>query len=66
MLSTARTGDIRWLSWSRHCATSRKVAGLFSDGVIRIFHRLSLSATLWPWDRLSLLQKWVPKVYFGE
>jgi len=28
----------RWLSWLRHCATSRKVAGSIPDGVIRIFH----------------------------
>jgi hypothetical protein len=28
----------RWHSWLRHCATSRKVAGLIPDGVIGIFH----------------------------
>jgi len=28
----------RWRSWSRHCATSRKVAGSITDGVIGIFH----------------------------
>ena len=28
----------RWRSWLRHCATSRKVAGLIPDGVIGIFH----------------------------
>ena len=28
----------RWRSWLRHCATSRKVAGSISDGVIGIFH----------------------------
>jgi len=27
-----------WRSWLRHCATSRKVAGSISDGVIDIFH----------------------------
>ena len=27
-----------WRSWLRHCATSRKVAGLIPDGVIGIFH----------------------------
>ena len=27
----------RWCSWLRHCATSRKVAGLIPDGVIGIF-----------------------------
>ena len=28
----------RCRSWLRHCATSRKVAGFISDGVIGIFH----------------------------
>jgi hypothetical protein len=28
----------RWRIWLRHCATSRKVTGLFSDGVIGIFY----------------------------
>ena len=28
----------RWRSWLRHCATSRKVAGSISDGIIGIFH----------------------------
>ena len=28
----------RWRSWLRHCATSLKVAGSISDGVIGIFH----------------------------
>ena len=27
-----------WRSWLRHCATSRKVAGSITDGVIGIFH----------------------------
>jgi len=27
-----------WRSWLRHCATSRKVAGLIPDGVIGNFH----------------------------
>ena len=31
----------RWRSWFRHCATSRKVAGLIPDGVIGIFHNPS-------------------------
>ena len=30
--------DMRWLSWFRHCAASRKVAGSIPDGVIGIFH----------------------------
>ena len=28
----------RWRSWVRHCATSRKVAGLIPDGVTEILH----------------------------
>jgi hypothetical protein len=35
--STGHWGT-RWRSWLRHCATSRKVAGSISDGVIGIFH----------------------------
>ena len=27
-----------WRSWVRHCASSRKVAGSISDGIIGIFH----------------------------
>ena len=33
----------RWRSWLRHCATSRKVAGLIPDGVTGIFHWHNLS-----------------------
>jgi hypothetical protein len=32
-------------SWLTHCATSRKVAGSVTDGVIDII----LPAALWPW-----------------
>jgi hypothetical protein len=31
-LYKTKTGDTRWRSWLRHCATSRKVPGSFSDG----------------------------------
>ena len=31
-------GGMRRHSWLRHCATSRKVAGLIHDGVTGIFH----------------------------
>ena len=30
--------NMRWNSWLRHCATSRKVADSMPDGVIGIFH----------------------------
>ena len=32
------TGDTMWHSWLRHRATSRKVAGSFSDDIIGSFH----------------------------
>jgi hypothetical protein len=32
-----------WRSWLRHCATSRKIAGLISDRVVRIFQWPNLS-----------------------
>ena len=28
----------RWRNWSRHCVTSRKVAGSIPDGVVGIIH----------------------------
>jgi hypothetical protein len=31
-------GGMRWRSWLRHCAKSRKVAVSIPDGVIRICH----------------------------
>ena len=31
-------GGTRWRSWSRHCATNRKVAGSIPDGLIGIYH----------------------------
>ena len=35
-----------WRIWLRHCATSRKVAGLISDGVSGIFNWLNSSARI--------------------
>ena len=32
------TWGMWWRSWSRHCTTSRKVAGSIPDGIIGIFH----------------------------
>ena len=37
LLSKLHEGT-QWRSWLRHCATSRKIAGSISDGVIGIFH----------------------------
>ena len=39
MLVPLSDGGTRWCSWLRHCATSQKVVGAISDGVIGIFHR---------------------------
>jgi hypothetical protein len=36
--NTAYYWGTRWRSWLRHYATSQKVAGSISDGVIGIFH----------------------------
>jgi len=52
--------------WLRCCATNRKVAGWIPAGVIGIFHwHKILPIALWPWRRLSLWQKWVPRVFSG-
>jgi hypothetical protein len=40
---------MRWCSWLRHCATSRKVAGLIPDGVLEFLIDVILLAALWPW-----------------
>jgi hypothetical protein len=41
--------DIQWCSWLKHCATSRKVAHSFPDGVSGIFHYNDLSGrTMFP------------------
>jgi len=42
-------GGIWWCSWLRHYATSRKVVGSISDGVIGFFIDLILPATFWLW-----------------
>jgi hypothetical protein len=42
------TGGTAWGSWSRYCATSRKVAGSIPDGVIGIFHWHNPPVALWP------------------
>jgi hypothetical protein len=35
---TLCSGDTRWRSWLRHCATSRKFAGSIPEGIIWNFH----------------------------
>jgi len=47
-------GSRRWPSWLRHCATSRKVAGLIPDGIIGFFIDSIRPTTLWPWGRISV------------
>ena len=47
--------------WLICCSTNRKVAGSIPDGVTGIFHWHKIPPiALWPWVRLSILQKWVP------
>ena len=41
---TANNWGTRWLSWSRHCATSQKVVVSIPDGFIGIFHLHSSQA----------------------
>ena len=40
---------MQWRSWLRHCVTSRKVAGSFSDGVTGLLIALILPGLPWPW-----------------
>jgi hypothetical protein len=51
----------KWRSWLRHYATSQKVTGSSPDEV-DFLNYLILQAPLWPWGRLTFLQKWVPGI----
>ena len=53
--------DIVW--WGDRGDTVVKVADSIPAGVSGFFIDIILLITLWPWDRLSLEQKWVPGVF---
>jgi len=58
-----RTAVAQWL---RCCATIRKVAGSIPAGVTGTFHwHKVLPIALWPWGRIRLQQKWVPRSFHG-
>ena len=53
-------GGIWWHNYMKYWATSQKLRGSISNGV-----NLILQVALWPWDQLSLKQKWVPGIFPG-
>ena len=57
---------VRWRSWLRHCATSRKVTGLIPDSVtvICLWHNPS-GRIISLWGRLILEHKRVPGIFPG-
>ena len=57
-------GGTPWRSWLRHCATSRKVAGLIPIGVTGYFHWQSFRLHYGPGVD-SVSNKWVPGMFPG-
>jgi len=52
-----------WRSWVSLCATSQKASGSIPNSVIEFFIGIVIPTALWPWDQLSLSQKWVPEMF---
>jgi len=55
-------GATQWRIWLKHCTTSRKVAGLISDGVFGILHSLYFSGRTMPLVSTQTLKEMSTKV----